>query len=60
MTYAVKHKESGKFFAGFDSNNQPVWGNEGQASRMDKDGARQQALLFRCFDVRAQIKPVAL
>jgi hypothetical protein len=60
MTYTVKHKESGKFFAGFDANNKPVWGNEQAAKRMDKDAARQQALLFRCFDLRVQSKPVAL
>lgn len=60
MTFAVKHKESGKFFAGFDANSQPVWGDERAAKRMDKDGARQQALLFRCFNVRVQSKPVAL
>lgn len=59
-SYAVKHKETGLFFAGFNVCNEPTWGAECDARRFDKDGASQQALLFTSFGIKAQKKPVAL
>lgn len=58
--FAVKHKETGLFFAGFGVNNEPVWGSECDAARFDKEAASQQALLFVSFGIKAQKKPVSL
>lgn len=58
--YAVKHKETGLFFSDFDANNQPIWADENQAKRFDKSGARGQALLFACHDIKVQQKPVSI
>ena len=61
-TYAVMHKESGQFFAGFTENNQPIWTQIAGDAKVWKDqsGARQQALLFTSFGINAQKKPIEL
>src|ERR1043165_7064119 len=56
--YAVKHKETGLFFSGFDRNDMPTWGSEKDARQFDKSGTTQQALLFARFGIAAQKKPV--
>ena len=60
--YAVMHKETRQFFAGFDADQQPTWtDNESKArSYARKPDAHGQALLFMSFGIKAQQKPVAL
>ncbi len=60
MNFGVKHKVTGLFFMGFDSNNQPVWGPESFAKKYDKSGATGQALLFTSFGIKVQKQPVKL
>jgi hypothetical protein len=61
MTYGIKHRDSGKFFAGFDvATKEPLWLGECDARHYaDARDAKEQALLFRCNDIRAQVKPHA-
>jgi len=61
-SYAVMHKETRQFFAGFDANNQPTWTDREAAAQRyaDKSAAHGQALLFTCFGIKAQKKPVVL
>lgn len=60
--FAVMNKETGQLFAGFDADNKPMWTDDERNARSygDKSEARGQALLFMCFGVNAQQKPVAL
>lgn len=59
--YAVVHKTSGLFFGGFGANGQPLWVAEHDARvYYQKAAAMGQALLFRCMDVAAQVKPQEL
>jgi hypothetical protein len=61
-SYAVMNKGTGLLFAGFDSDKQPSWTDDEFKARKysDKSDARGQALLFVCFGVKAQQKPVSL
>jgi len=61
-SYAVMNKETGLLFAGFDSDQQPSWTDDECKARKygDKSDARGQAMLFVCFGVKAQQKPVSL
>jgi hypothetical protein len=61
-SYAVMNKETGQLFAGFDADQQPVWTDDERKARTysDKRDAHGQALLFACFDIKTQKKPVAL
>jgi hypothetical protein len=61
-SYAVMNKTTGQLFAGFDADQQPMWtDDERKASAYsDKCDARGQALLFVCFGIKAQQKPVTL
>lgn len=61
-SYAVMNKATGQLFAGFDADKQPVWTDDERKARSysDKRDAHGQALLFACFGVNAQKKPVAL
>lgn len=56
--FTVKHKDTGLFFGGFDADQSPIWCDISDAKRMTKSSARGQALLFRSFDIAAQMKPV--
>ena len=60
--YAVMNKATGQLFAGFDSNNEPKWTDDENQARAyeSKSDARGQALLFACFGVKAQQKPVVM
>lgn len=60
--YAVMNKATGQLFAGFDADNQPTWTDDERKARAygDKSEARGQAMLFVCFGVKAQQKPVKL
>lgn len=58
--YGIKHKTSGLFFGGFGADGQPLWVAERAARAYDQSAAKGQALLFRCMDVAAQVKPQAL
>lgn len=61
-SYAVKNKATGQLFVGFDANQQPMWTDDERKARAysNKADARGQALLFACFGVKAQQKPVAV
>lgn len=60
-TYGVMHKQTGLFFAGFNSQGEPTWGPECDAKHYaDESGARGQALLFLSFGVAVQRKPVLI
>lgn len=58
--YAVKHKETGLFFAGFDPVTQePIWTTVNLARRYDDQfHAHSQALCFVSGGIRAQKTPV--
>lgn len=58
--HAVKHKQTGLFFAGFGPAPayEVLWGSQDVAKRMPLQHARCQASLFRCIDARSQLKPV--
>lgn len=59
--YAVKHKETGLFFGGFDANQEPLWVSKEIAKRFDDfHMARCQGIIFQANKIRAQIKPVYL
>lgn len=60
--YAVMNKETRQLFAGFDADQQPMWTDDERKAKTysDKRDAHGQALLFACFDIKAQKKPVAL
>lgn len=62
ISYAVMNKESGQMFAGFDADNQPMWTDDERKAYAygDKSQAHGQALLFECFGVKVQQKPVVL
>lgn len=59
-SYAVMNKATGQLFAGFDADNQPLWTDDERRARayVRKEDARGQALLFVCFGIKAQQKPV--
>jgi len=58
-TYTIKHKESGKFFNGFDKKDQPKWtADKSHAWTGCKQMATCQGLLLVKFG--AQKKPVVL
>ena len=61
-SYAVMNKVTGQLFAGFDSSNQPIWTDDERkaVAYREKSDARGQALLFVCFGVKAQQKPVTV
>jgi hypothetical protein len=61
-SYAVMNKATGQLFAGFDAEQQPVWTDDERKAYAygRKEDARGQALLFVCFGIKAQQKPVAL
>lgn len=61
-SYAVMNKATRQLFAGFDADNQLLWTNDERKARAysRKEDARGQTLLFVCFGVKAQQKPVAL
>jgi len=61
-SYAVMNKATREMFAGFDANGQPLWTSDECKARAynDKRDAHGQALLFVCFGIKAQQKPVAL
>lgn len=61
-SYAVMHKETRQLFAGFDADKLPMWTDDERKARSygDKRDAHGQALLFMCFGIKAQQKPVAL
>jgi hypothetical protein len=61
-SYAVVNKETRQLFAGFDADQEPVWTDDKRQARAysDKRDARGQALLFACFGIKAQQKPVTL
>lgn len=61
-SYAVMNKATGQLFAGFDADNQPLWTDDERKARAynDKSAAHGQALLFVCFGIKAQQKPVVL
>lgn len=58
--YAVKHKETGLFFAGFDPvTKEPIWTTVNQARHYDDQfHAHSQALCFVSGGIRAQKTPV--
>jgi hypothetical protein len=57
--YAIKDKETGLFFAGFDADMAPLWSYEVEAKKYGAAAdAHGQALLFASFGIRAQKKPV--
>lgn len=58
--YAVKHKETGLFFTGFDRKNEPKWGCVEAAEKMSKSDAKLQAALFASFGLNVQKKPEAV
>jgi len=60
--YAVMNKATGQLFAGFDADQQPMWTDSEASARAysNKRDAHGQALLFVCFGIRAQQKPVTL
>lgn len=58
--YTVKHKTTGLFFGGFNSDHSVKWVEEGLAQHMDKAGASQQALLLTSFGISAQKKPIKI
>lgn len=60
--YAVMNKATGHLFAGFDTEQQPVWTDDERKARAygEKSDARGQALLFVCFGIKAQQKPVMM
>lgn len=60
--YSVVNKATGQFFAGFDSENQPSWTSDEKVAKAYgyKSEARGQAMLFMCFGIKAQQKPVVL
>lgn len=57
--FTIKHKQTGKFFAGFDKKDQPIWvvGMD-SAWKNEKMMAKCQAIALVKFG--AQQKPVAL
>lgn len=60
--YAIKHRESGKFFADFEPVSfAPKWGSVEQAiTWADKEMANAQAILLRRFGSKVQLKPVVV
>ncbi len=62
VRYAVMNKATNKMFAGFDTEGNPIWtSRESKAkSYMEKSAAHGQALLFACFGIKAQQKPVVM
>lgn len=62
QAYAVKHKKTGMFFAGFDAEKNPVWSAEERKARtyQHASDAKGQALLFVTFGIKVQQKPVKL
>jgi hypothetical protein len=60
MNFAIKHKVTGLYFAGFGSSNEVLWDVADRASLKTEQAARAQAALFVCNDSRVQRKPVAL
>lgn len=58
--YGIKHKITGLFFGGFNSDNSVKWVALERASRMDKLAASGQAMLLARFGEGAQKQPVAL
>ena len=61
-SYAVMNKATGQLFAGFAADNQPTWTSDERKAYAysRKEDARGQALLFMCFDIKVQQKPVVL
>ncbi len=61
-SYAVMHKVTRLFFAGFDEGKEPMWVDQvEEAMRYAEESlARGQALLFVCHGVAAQKKPVLI
>lgn len=56
--FAVKHRQTGAYFAGFDSHGAIQWATLEQAQRLTSLMARAQAHLLRRDGVAAQLKPV--
>lgn len=59
-TFAIKHRVSGLFMAGFRPDGSVFWSTENDATRLDLAGAKQQALLLACHGIQAQKKPVTV
>lgn len=60
MTYAILNKDTGSYFAGFNSEGAALWGAATDAWQNRRSVAEAQASLLRCCGVNAQNKPVSL
>lgn len=60
MTYAILNKDTGSYFAGFDSDGAVLWGPASDAWQNRRDVAEGQARLLICCGANVQKKPVSL
>lgn len=60
-TFGIKHKETGLYFNGFAKSGAAQWDSVEKAYAFESElFAKAQASLFKCNDIRVQLKPINL